>query len=452
MSTKSKQLNDAITRARGLAQTGQVIQAEVLYAQLLAENPHSLEVLSALASFAVTRGDRPRALSYLQQAHGVDPTNTELALDFAALLSAEGHTADAIGILEHLLLINPDKYYAWLLIGQLLDQQGRGHQALRAYYEAVTRAQSDGAWLDEETTPDRLLDSVVHAINEVRTRRKDILLGSYADLRAECAQGGLERVDRALSGYMKEWDARPADSRQKPKFFYFPGLTDKPFHDPYTQPWAEQLAHNYPVIREEALTVWGQDKKFQNFMELSERGRMEDYIRGDGAVPSWEAFFFYRHGKRFDANHSRCPRTSALLDSIELCRISDQAPEICFSVLKPGTHLLPHYGVTNVRLVMHLPLIVPDHCALNLVDAGEHKWEEGKLVMFDDTFQHEAWNRSDSTRIVLLMDCWNPDLTPVERRATKALIETITALQQADRAAQARHREVAQSEAQLPEK
>ncbi len=87
---------------------------------------------------------------------------------------------------------------------------------------------------------------------------------------------------------------------------------------------------------------------------------------------------------------------------------------------------------------MHLPLLVPADCALNVIGAGEHHWREGELMMFDDTFQHEAWNRSDQYRVILLMDCWNPALTPVERRAVTQLIETIGALHRAARAAASR--------------
>jgi aspartate beta-hydroxylase len=87
---------------------------------------------------------------------------------------------------------------------------------------------------------------------------------------------------------------------------------------------------------------------------------------------------------------------------------------------------------------MHLPLQVPSACALNVIGVGEHHWKEGELMMFDDTFQHEAWNRSNATRIILLMDCWNPHLTGAEQMAMKQLIETITGFQLADRAARAR--------------
>jgi hypothetical protein len=173
-------------------------------------------------------------------------------------------------------------------------------------------------------------------------------------------------------------------------------------------------------------------------LDAREGDPVENVLTGDGPRPAWEAFFFYRHGKRYDKNHERCPRTSEVLESIELCRIADEAPEILFSVLTPGTHIQPHYGVTNTRLVMHLPLVVPPDCALNLIDAGEHHWKEGELMMFDDTFKHEAWNRSSSTRIILLMDCWNPHLTAVEKAAVKQMIETISALHLSEKPRSAR--------------
>lgn len=90
---------------------------------------------------------------------------------------------------------------------------------------------------------------------------------------------------------------------------------------------------------------------------------------------------------------------------------------------------MPHHGVTNTRLVYHLPLLVPDDCVLHVSGGGEHAWREREPVMFDDTFLHEAWNRSALPRIVLLMDCWNPHLTPEERRAMRVLVELISAYQ-----------------------
>jgi aspartate beta-hydroxylase len=97
---------------------------------------------------------------------------------------------------------------------------------------------------------------------------------------------------------------------------------------------------------------------------------------------------------------------------------------VLFSVFTPGTHLLAHRGVTNTRSVGHLPLVVPPDCALK-VGGEEHAWREGEVVVFDDTYEHEAWNRSEQLRVVLIFDIWNPHMSEVERLATQRLVEGI---------------------------
>ena len=97
-----------------------------------------------------------------------------------------------------------------------------------------------------------------------------------------------------------------------------------------------------------------------------------------------------------------------------------------FSALKPGVHIPPHNGATNARLTVHLPLIIPPDCGLR-VGEETHVWEPGKLVLFDDTIRHEAWNFSDRLRVVLIFDVWHPLLSALERdlvvRITSALMD-----------------------------
>ncbi|NND60786.1 MAG: aspartyl/asparaginyl beta-hydroxylase domain-containing protein, partial [Gammaproteobacteria bacterium] len=76
----------------------------------------------------------------------------------------------------------------------------------------------------------------------------------------------------------------------------------------------------------------------------------------------------------------------------------------------------PHFGLTNTRLTVHLPLIVPDDCQIR-VGADHYNWRQGQVVAFDDSYEHEAWNRSGSDRVVLIFECHHPDLTPAERSA-----------------------------------
>ena len=420
-----------------LAKSGQVLQAELLFQDIVKESPGNVPASRALAQLALFRGDAVRAVELLHELVRTHPNDAQLVLDFAPALVAAGQLIDVVLMLESAAERHPKHHSIWLLLGQARQAAGDDAGALQAWYEAVVGAQCEGRWKDESTTPRHLLEPVIHAIERVRVGRRELLFGAYEDLRKCYGANELKRVDRALRGYLREWSSTPTDKRQRPKFFFFPDLPNGPYHDPFLHPWAGKLSSSFAAIREDALRVLAEDQHFQDFLRLSPHAKVEDYLRGEGVVLAWEAFFFYCCGERFDVNHARCPWTSEILKSIDLCRIADQAPEICFSVLQSGSHILPHYGVSNVRLVMHLPLLVPPDCALNLIDVGEHHWQEGQLVMFDDTFQHEAWNRSGQTRIVLLMDCWNPHLTPVERVAVKQLIEMISRFQLADRAAKA---------------
>jgi aspartyl/asparaginyl beta-hydroxylase (cupin superfamily) len=128
----------------------------------------------------------------------------------------------------------------------------------------------------------------------------------------------------------------------------------------------------------------------------------------------WGAFHLWKEGERFDEACARAPRTAALVESLPICLIKGRAPNVFFSILKAGSHIPAHTGVTNVRSVVHLPLIVPNGCEFRV--GGETRtWVEGEAFAFDDTIEHEAWNRSDQDRAVLIIDAWNPYLSDHER-------------------------------------
>ena len=123
---------------------------------------------------------------------------------------------------------------------------------------------------------------------------------------------------------------------------------------------------------------------------------------------------------------ARFPATFAALDAVPQCRISVRSPSILFSLLQPGAHIAPHYGMINARLICHLPLIVPGDGALT-VGGEARQWEEGKLIIFDDSIEHEAINHADSDRVVLIFDVWRPELTEADRQGVAALFETVDA-------------------------
>lgn len=422
-------------RAHDLAQSGQALQAEALFRHLLERHPDHPDLLTELASLALLRDDITRAQRMLQRALRGEPQHVEAALELARLLARKGEAQDARQVLEACLRVapraHPEVPMAWLMLGALRDALDDGEGAARAWHTALERARARGRWQTPEDTPEPLRQPLEAARLRAREAREAWLDAAIAPLRARASAESLVRIDEAKAVLLGRSDRHPPHPRQRPKFLYVPGLPSQPYLDPDLMPWASRLRKAFVPIRQEALQVLREREGLAGFIDVRPGDRIENYLGGSAERPAWDAFFFYRHGKRYDANHARCPVTSEVLESLDLFRLEGQAPEICFSVLAPHTTIRPHHGVSNVRLVMHLPLIVPADCALNLVDVGEHAWREGELVLFDDTFEHEAWNRSAQPRVVLLMDCWNPHLSGLEREAVTALIQASSAFDQA---------------------
>jgi aspartate beta-hydroxylase len=414
-----------IAKARALIAESQAVSAEVLLRPLVEKYPDCVEAWMILADLAEQRGDDERARACLASAQAQAPRSEALAVNIAQAQLEAGKLGDAVETLGRLIAAQPVSVLGWVMLGDVLQLGGLPALAATARYEGITRGQSLGLMVSMETTPEPLrpvIEQLIASINEEKFSR---IGNAFARMREQLGAAEIQRVEHAIAAYLGQVADGPTSPHQQPKFLFFPGLPAGPYHDPYLHPWAKKLDDAYDAIRAEALGVLGQQGKLENFLSFQPGQSKAGYLGGEGSNPSWDAFFFYRHGQRYDANHAACPATSRALSEIELCQVDGQAPEICFSILQPGTHIMPHHGVTNTRLVMHLPLIVPPGCALKVHGAEEHVWKERELVMFDDTFRHEAWNKSEQARVVLLMDCWNPHLTGAERIAVRHLTETI---------------------------
>ena len=116
-----------------------------------------------------------------------------------------------------------------------------------------------------------------------------------------------------------------------------------------------------------------------------------------------------------------CPQTTAVLRRLPLADQTGYAPTALFSALAPHTHIPPHTGSTNSRLLVHLPLVLPGPARFR-VGNEERIWRMGKAWVFDDTIEHEAWNDADETRFILIFDIWNPLLSLAERELITAMV------------------------------
>jgi aspartate beta-hydroxylase len=418
-------IKNLLADARQQAGQNAIPEAAQLYQRVLDIVPDHAEALVFLGQRALREAQYIPAKQMLELAVEQNSGDVQLLKNYGLACIGAQRLDEARFAFDRALTLAPEFFVARVYLGHVLENLGHANAALKEYFGAIMQAQAKGRWLTPETTAPALHELVTHAMRFVDSGRKQLFGDVLAPLRAEHGAEALRRTDHALDIYLGEAPSNYPNALQKPKFLYFPDLPTTPFFSRELFDWYAELERNTDIIREELLAVLQAEQGIEPFLKLPSPDIMPHYLGGGPqGAPAWDAFFFYRHGERYDENCARCPRTTGIIDALPLARIRAHAPEICFSVLAPGTHILPHHGVTNARVVTHLPLIVPEACALR-AGGEEHAWQEGRCVTFDDTFEHEAWNRSGQTRVVLIVDSWNPHLTAVERDAVTQLVEAI---------------------------
>jgi beta-hydroxylase len=164
--------------------------------------------------------------------------------------------------------------------------------------------------------------------------------------------------------------------------------------------WTDLLRDNWEAIRDEALRVLAEPEAVPLLDEVSPDHK-------DIAPPGkWRSYFLHGYGYAVPENLACCPTTAALV-----ARIPDLNSAF-FSILAPGARITAHRGVTKGLLTCHLGLIVPDGRVRMRVDRDYVRWGEGETLIFDDTYQHEVWNDTDETRVVLLIQFERPLRAP----------------------------------------
>ena len=175
--------------------------------------------------------------------------------------------------------------------------------------------------------------------------------------------------------------------------FYIPGVPARNFYDPSEFAFTKILEDQYPVIKDELMQLLRQNA-----------AGFKGYINEQaGRLAGWNTFNFFFYGKKYEENCARCPQTTAILESLPRF----EKDHIMFSALNPHARIPPHVGPMNGILRAHLGLVVPQGCYIR-VGAEEQSWQEGKVMVFDDSFEHEVFNHSDQVRIVLFMNFWHP--------------------------------------------
>jgi aspartyl/asparaginyl beta-hydroxylase (cupin superfamily) len=213
---------------------------------------------------------------------------------------------------------------------------------------------------------------------------------------------------------------RSADRRepgaQDPTHYHYPGLPQIEFYDRGQFAWAPAVEAATEAIREELLALLAKGTDAFSPFTPNDIGLPMGVSKALLNNRDWSVMSLCEQGWVKPDHVERCPITwETLLRHAPVPRVPGWGPSAVFSLLKAGAHIGAHTGMYNSRLICHLPLIVPPGCRFR-VGNEVREWQEGKLLIFDDSIEHEAWNDGTEDRVTLIFDIWRPELTEEEKR------------------------------------
>lgn len=216
----------------------------------------------------------------------------------------------------------------------------------------------------------------------------------------------LERLKQAFAiAIGSKQPVSPEDPLQAGTGFFFPGLAAKPWHDPANFPMTAKLESAWKAIRDDLKYALDNRRGFQQYVLKGTDSQKDPH---SGAPKEWKALYLKEHTEEFPENRAMCPETVKLIGDEP--RVANY---VYFSAIDPGGHIGPFYATFNWTFNIQLGLVVPDNCGVRVKDESR-TWEEGKCMVFDASFEHEAWNRGDFTVFILVITTYHPDLTDIE--------------------------------------
>ncbi len=378
-------------------------------------DPATAKKHSADAWAALQRGDAADALAVLRVLIDQDDPATPWMI-VARAHSMAGNLAGEQDALHRQLRGTPNDLLALLRLGDLRRVVGDDRAATSFYQTAISAAAASQQ--PPPTAIQNLLEQAHHHVADAHKKFTGHLESAIAS--GTAAETG--RVAAAVDLLL----GRKQLYLQQPSSFYFPGLPQRQFYERGEFDWLPAVEAAVPDMQAELQAVLSETADFDPYIVAGKnRPRPQNPLFEDAR---WGARYFWQNGEAVSSQAERCPATMAALALAPMPFISERSPMALWSMLKPGTHIQPHHGLLNTRLICHIPLIVPGNCALR-VGNETRAWQAGKALIFDDSIEHEAWNRSDAIRVMLLFEIWRPELSQAERDGLTRIFEAINSFQ-----------------------
>jgi aspartate beta-hydroxylase len=408
----NEQLDALVRGANAAAQQGRWDEADALWQRVRRIDPAHPQALYSLGVHAFRRGRLAEALETLQAAHRAAPRDPAILLSLAIVLREQGDAAGELRALDAALALEPYLLPGLLAKGAAFERQGRTRAAANVYRNALKVAPPEAHW------PAALRPQLLQAQQRVALYGQEF--AAFLEARTGATLQSLSPFERErwieagalLSGRSVPYSSVCSNLQ-------IPRLAAIPFFPREQFAWVGALEAQTGAITAELQALLAE-----------EQGEFKPYVAYAPGTPvnqwhelnhssRWSSYFLWRDGAPVESHQRRCPVTTAALREVGMADIGGLCPNAMFSALAPHTQIPPHHGETNARLVVHLPLIVPEHCRYR-VGFEHRRWNVGEVLIFDDSIEHEARNDSDELRVVLIFDVWNP-LSDAEREMVRVV-------------------------------
>lgn len=395
------------------AAEGRWQEAEQAWSQVLRLDPEHPEALYSVGVHAFRSGRLEEALHAFQSVNAARPGDPVVLLSISRVLRERGDTNGELHAINSALAADPYFVPGLLAKGEFLERSGKTKAAVNIYRNALKVAPDESRWpaaLRAQLNHGKaLVQRFGNELSEFLGERMDARIGALSPFEAE----RWREAGAILSGRSQPY---PSTCNQ----LYVPRLPAIPFFERAQFEWVRGLESRTQTIIDEFRTAHQADQEeFQPYVGYAP-GTPVNQWRELNHSRRWSGYFLWNNGAPVDQHIERCPQTAQALNEVGLADIPGMCPNAMFSALAPHTHIPPHTGDTNARLVVHLPLIVPEGCSYR-VGFERRQWRVGEVLVFDDSIDHEARNDSDYLRVVLIFDIWNPLLSEGEREMVRLL-------------------------------
>ncbi len=418
MNNQSKTINEV----QEFLQNGQFDQAVGIAKEVVKKNPEDVFCLSVIAQSEFNTGDLEKAASTLEKALAIEPTEINLNRNLGIVKNKLGKFSQSSQAFINAIENNhnhPGILLDMLLLGISLDKISAELSSRVIEYVFHRADNLKNAYMNPQELP--LISEASKIANHIArdaryTKQKqaiDIISLGFDDSKKN-------RLYDFLDSFHGVQAPKYADPMQKPTYHVFPDLEPLPFYETKKLNWIETLEENWLAIKDELNALYDKKTLVKPYIENTSTGNQELDVLSDSL--DWSSIHLIQSGEYNKTLLDKCPTTKSVLEQLPLSVLSGNGPEAFLSVLQPGAEIKPHYGLSNIKLTVHLGLEVPNDCAIRVGNETQ-KWQEGKVLVFDDSFEHEAWNHSEEERKVFILEVWHPDLSHLERQGIQKIME-----------------------------